>query len=65
MDPSFLTDVANYGLAVVIAVYLVWWVTKNLNSKLDRLAQNMEQLNNNMKQLSLSIEKLLDKLTKG
>ena len=55
MNASFMEAITNYGLAVVIAGYLVWWITKKLNSKLDTLTQNIAQLNTN-------IERLIDKL---
>ena len=37
-------EVVNLGVAAGIAVYLVYWVTSKLNSKLDRLAEAMERL---------------------
>ncbi len=57
MDASFMEAVANYGLAIVIAGYLVWWVTNKLNSKLDRLTQSIENLNQTIQHLIEEVRK--------
>jgi hypothetical protein len=35
---------ANQGVAIVIAIYLMWWVTTKLSSKLDSIEYKLEQI---------------------
>lgn len=51
MYSSIFELIANYGLALVISVYLIWWVTSKLNGKIDRLVNSIDELNENIKHL--------------
>ena len=57
----FLVDItqiiSNIGIPGGIAVYLVWWITNKLNSKLDRLIIELSRLNNNLERLRCKSEK--------
>ena len=57
MDTSFFELIANYGLALVISVYLVWWITSRLNGKIDRLANSLDKLNESINRLIYEIER--------
>lgn len=35
---------ANQGLAVAIAIYLIWWVTTRLSAKLDSINDKLEKI---------------------
>jgi hypothetical protein len=40
-----LVDIlANQGLAVAIAIYLTWWVTTKLSTKLDSIEDKLGQI---------------------
>jgi len=49
IDPTLFL---NLGLAGFLSIYLVYFITNKLNSKLDNLAENIDKLSD-------SIEKLL------
>lgn len=48
--------IANQGVAVFIAIYLIYFITKKLNSKLDRLIESIQVLNNNIEKLIIEIK---------
>jgi len=53
-----ITDlITNLGIPGAIAIYLVWWVTKSLNSKLDSLTSEITKLRESITQLRESIER--------
>lgn len=35
---------ANQGLAIAIAIYLIWWVTTRLSAKLDSINDKLEKI---------------------
>jgi hypothetical protein len=35
---------ANHGVAIAIALYLIYWVTTKLSSKLDSIEYKLEQI---------------------
>jgi len=41
---NFIDFLANQGVAITIAVYLVWWVTTKLSAKLDSIEDKLEQI---------------------
>ena len=43
--------VADIGVGATIAIYLVYWMTRKMNGKLDRLAESIEKLNHNIEKL--------------
>lgn len=49
--------ISNIGIPGGIAVYLVWWITNKLNSKLDRLVNELSRLNSNLERMVCSNEK--------
>ncbi len=52
MSQDIVSLIANYGVAVAISVYLVYWITTKLNSKLDELTKQIEKLNMNIEKLN-------------
>jgi hypothetical protein len=48
---ELLPLVSQYGVAIVIALYLVYWVTSKLDRKLDALIESYSRLNNNIEKL--------------
>jgi hypothetical protein len=48
---TILTWVQNYGIAVAIALYLMYWVTSKLDKKLDALIESCNKLNHNIEKL--------------
>lgn len=40
MSVELMKDIANYG----IAAFLVWWLTQNLDHKLDKIIKLLESL---------------------
>ncbi|RLG80408.1 MAG: hypothetical protein DRO40_11245 [Thermoprotei archaeon] len=52
-DPSIFL---NYGIAGFLAVYLTYFITNKLNSKLDRLADKIGKLNNSIEKLVVLID---------
>jgi hypothetical protein len=63
MCVDIFTWIPQYGVAIVIAVYLVYWVTARLNSKLDVLINAVNDLSKNVQNLNVNIEKLLNHLS--
>ena len=61
MESSLMMLATNQTFAIVIAAYLIWWVTRKLNGKLDRLAISIEKLNSNIELLVSVINKNSDK----
>jgi len=55
-----ITIFLNYGLGAFIAVYLVYWVTKSLNGKLDKLKESLDSLKESIDRLRAVIEVRLD-----
>lgn len=51
MDQALLYMITNQTFAIVIATYLVWWITKKLNGKMDKLANSIDRLNMNIEAL--------------
>ena len=49
---------ATYGVPIILSVYLVYWITNKLNSKLDKLVNAVQELNNNILKLSERLENL-------
>lgn len=50
--------IATYGVPIVLSVYLVYWITSRLNSKLDKLISAFNELNNNIVRLIEKIDSL-------
>ena len=46
METDIVTLIANYGVPAGICVYLVLWITRKLNNKLDKLTESINTLNN-------------------
>jgi len=45
------------GLAVAIAIYLVWWITNRLDRKLDDLTNAIKELSNAINTLKILISR--------
>lgn len=43
-DADIISMIVNYGVAGFIAVYLVLFITKRLNGKLDKLIDRLDRL---------------------
>ena len=63
MSVDIFTWVSQYGVAIVIAVYLVYWITNKLNSKLETLVDAVNELSKHVQGLNMNIEKLLNHLS--
>jgi len=48
---EFIHWISHYGVSIVISIYLVYWITNKLNSKLDKLVENINTLNTNIEKL--------------
>lgn len=57
-------ETANLGLAALISLYLIRWMTSKLNGKLDKLVQSQEKLMKSQEELKQSIEKLTERIEK-
>ncbi|GAY26548.1 hypothetical protein ATG_17520 [Desulfurococcaceae archaeon AG1] len=45
MDLTDLINIASSaGVAVVIAVYLTYWITNNMSQKLDRIVEKLDDI---------------------
>lgn len=53
IDPTVFL---NYGIAGFLAIYLTYFITNKLNSKLDKLANKIEKLNNSIEKLVVLID---------
>ena len=53
IDPTLFL---NYGIAGFLCVYLVYFITNKLNSKLDSLAEKIDKLSNNIEKLLVVID---------
>ena len=51
MNYDLLDSIVNLGFSIAVAGYLIWWITKKLNSKLDRIARSLDELNRNIDKL--------------
>jgi len=60
---DIFTWVSQYGAAIVIAMYLVYWITNKLNSKLETLVDAVNELSKHVQDLNMNIEKLLNQLS--
>jgi len=60
---DILTWVSQYGVAIAIAGYLVYWITNKLNSKIEDLKNAVIELSKNVQSLNTNIEKLLNHLS--
>jgi hypothetical protein len=48
---NIVNIIQNGGLAIVIAIYLIFWITKKLDKKLDMLIDSINRLNINIEKL--------------
>ena len=60
---DILTWVSQYGVAIAIAGYLVYWITNKLNSKIEDLKNAVIELSKNVQSLNTNIEKLITLLS--
>jgi len=49
---------ANYGVAIFIAVYFSYWITNTLTGKLDTLISSINELKEAVKDLSNKIDRI-------
>jgi len=62
MDSTQIVSlIANYGVPSALTVYLVLWITRKLNSKLDNLTNEIKQLNETMGKFLEIIERVIEK----
>ena len=64
-----LAAAANTGVASAIAAYMVWWVTRRLNGRLERVAEKLdtvlereERILDALREILEREEKILDRL---
>ena len=62
MDSITLIHLLNQGVAVTIAIYLVYWITNHLKSKLDTMSEYVKEVRDEVKQLREEIKDELKQL---
>jgi len=55
-DVTIISNLLNLGVASAIAIYLVYYVTQRLNSKIDELTSTIRQLNDSIQKLIYKLE---------
>ena len=53
--------IANYGVPSALTVYLVLWITRKLNSKLDNLTNEIKRLNDTIGRFLDVVERVIEK----
>ena len=48
MELDVIALISNYGFPIAVSTYLILFITRRLNSKLDKLINEMEKLNKNL-----------------
>jgi len=64
MDPINIIQLLEHGCGIAIAIYLVYWLTNHLKTKLDKMECKIEELKNEireMKEILKEFVKLLQK----
>ncbi len=62
---TILDDVAQFGFAVGIAIYMTYWITTKLSKQLCDLSNKIDKLNTNIEKLTYAFEvSFYDKNTK-
>lgn len=56
---QFFQLISTYGFSVVIAAYLIYYITKKLNSKFDKLTEAIESLTDAILQAIHSNQEIL------
>ena len=51
--------ISTLGIGGGIAVYLVMWMTRNFNGKMNKMIEKIEELNEKIEKLNNNIEKLI------
>lgn len=59
---QLLTLAANSGVAVTIAIYLVWWVTKKVSNELGKITRKLNTINLNTVKLIERINRVIEEL---
>ncbi|OYT55257.1 MAG: hypothetical protein B6U76_06615 [Desulfurococcales archaeon ex4484_217_2] len=57
MEVDLIQLLTTNGLAVAIAIYLVWWITNRLDRKLDDLTNAIKELSNAINTLKILVSK--------
>lgn len=50
-----LTQLLNLGTAVAIAVYLVYWVTKKMDKKIEEVKKILEEIKGEMDEMMIKL----------
>ena len=54
---------ATYGVPIILSIYLVYWITSKLNSKIDKLVSAVQELNNNIVKLTEKLDYVKERIT--
>ncbi|RLG74350.1 MAG: hypothetical protein DRO23_07000 [Thermoprotei archaeon] len=57
MEVDLIQLLTTNGLAVAIAIYLVWWITNRLDKKLDDLTNAIKELSNAINTLKILVSR--------
>lgn len=62
METEFISFLTNQGLAIGIAVFLVWWVTTQMGAQLKSACDGQNKLCENQTKLAMAMDKMLERL---
>lgn len=62
METEFLSFLSNQGLAIGIAVFLVWWVTTQMGTQLKSACENQTKLCENQLKMAQAMDSMLQRL---
>jgi hypothetical protein len=62
METEFLSFLSNQGLAIGIAVFLVWWVTTQMGQQLKATCDGQTRLCEQQIKLATTMDRLLERL---
>ena len=57
MEIDWLQLISTQGVAVVLAIYLVWWITDRLSKKLDNLTDAINNLTKAVNTLKVIVDR--------
>jgi len=62
---SILQAVGTYGVAIVISIYLVYWITKSLNGRMLKILDKQNKILDKQDMILDKIDFLLDFIVKN
>ena len=62
METEFISFLTNQGLAIGIAIFLVWWVTTQMGTQLRMACDNQTKLCENQLKMAQAMDSMLERL---